>query len=158
MSAKCYQMSFDGHVLKRGFWIYIWKIKSSQGTFYYVGRTGDSSSPHAGSPFTRIGQHLDFRENAKGNSLSRRLQAAKVKPEDCCFAMLAIGPLFPEQSGMGNHRPLRDKVAAIENALGGVLRERGLAVLGSQSSRKPLDETLFQQVVKIVDREKFILN
>ncbi len=158
MSVKCYQMSFDGHVLKRGFWIYIWKVTGTQGAFYYVGRTGDSSSPHAGSPFTRIGQHLDFRANAKGNSLSKLLQGVGMKPDDCCFEMLAIGPLFPEQMEMEKHKPLRDNVAAIENALGEVLRERGLEVLGQQNSKKPLDKSLFRQVVKIVDQHKFILN
>ena len=158
MSAKCYRMSFDGHVLKRGFWIYIWKVKCPQETFYYVGRTGDSSSPHAASPFTRIGQHLDFRANAKGNSLSKQLQRCRVKPDDCCFEMLAIGPLFPEQRGMEKHTPFRDKVSAIEKALGGVLRERGLSVLSQQHCKKPLDGSLFRQVVKIIDRKKFILS
>lgn len=93
-----YSMSFDGHLLERGFWLYVWRIVSPQGVFLYVGRTGDSSSPHAGSPFSRIGQHLDFRPYAKGNALGRRLAAAGVRPAECLFEMLAVGPIFPEQT------------------------------------------------------------
>ena len=60
-----FEMGFEGEVLQRGFWLYVWKIAYDQETYLYIGRTGDSSSPNASSPFNRIGQHLDFRENAK---------------------------------------------------------------------------------------------
>jgi len=55
-----YEMSFDGHILQRGFWLYVWRIEFEGKQYYYVGRTGDSSSAHVSSPFNRIGQHLDF--------------------------------------------------------------------------------------------------
>ena len=54
-----YSMKFDGHLLARGFWLYIWEIKGASSHHVYVGRTGDTSSPHAQSPFKRVGQHLD---------------------------------------------------------------------------------------------------
>lgn len=70
---QSYTMRFDGHLLNRGFWLYVWEIKGPQSHHIYVGRTGDSSSPHASSLFKRIGQHLDHRPNAKGNALGRQL-------------------------------------------------------------------------------------
>ena len=70
---EVYRMSFNGQVLKRGFWLYVWKISTPRGKCLYVGRTGDSSSPNAASPFNRIGQHLDLRKNAKGNTMTKRL-------------------------------------------------------------------------------------
>ena len=91
-----YNMSFDGKVLKRGFWLYIWKIISSTSKkeYLYIGRTGDSSSHNAASPFHRIGQHLNFSKNAKGNSMAKHLREAGVDPLDCKYEMFAIGPVF----------------------------------------------------------------
>src|SRR5258708_4018436 len=133
---KCVCMSFDGWALKRGFWIYIWKVSSQKGVYFYVGRTGDSSSPNAASPFARIGQHLDSRPSAKGNSLARRLLDEGLDPCDCRFQMTAIGPLFPEKDKMREHKPFRDKMAALEKEVSELLRNQGLQVLGTHGSRK----------------------
>ncbi len=54
---KTHYMKFDGALLERGFWLYVWEITGDSSHHVYVGRTGDSSSPHAQSPFKRIGQH-----------------------------------------------------------------------------------------------------
>jgi hypothetical protein len=90
MPIKSYQMSFQGEVLERGFWLYIWEVVHGNNRYFYVGRTGDSSSAHAASPFYRNGQHLDFRENAKGNSLAKRLNEVGINPRTCNFRMLAL--------------------------------------------------------------------
>lgn len=148
-----YSMSFDGHLLERGFWLYVWRIVSPQGEFLYVGRTGDSSSPHAGSPFSRIGQHLDFRPYAKGNALGRRLAAAGVRPAECLFEMLAVGPIFPEQTTMEAHRPFRDRTAALEKALAEFLLKRNYQVLGTHHCAHMADEALFDQVRRLIDPE-----
>jgi hypothetical protein len=147
-----HRMSFDGQVLERGFWLYIWKISTSRDEYVYVGRTGDSSSPNAASPFRRIGQHLDSSDNAKANSLARRLRECGINPLDCKFEMYAIGPLFPEQDSMEKHRPIRDKVAALEHALGETLRAREYNVLGTQRSRKQLDQQIFEKVLRAIDQ------
>ena len=48
-------LSFSGELLQRGFWLYVWEVTAADGrTVHYVGRTGDSSSPNAQSPFTRF--------------------------------------------------------------------------------------------------------
>jgi hypothetical protein len=146
-------MKFDGALLQRGFWLYVWKICKGQDTWLYVGRTGDSSSPNASSPFNRIGQHLDGRPNAKGNSLSKRLREAGIDPIACAFEMVAIGPLFPEAVDMESHRPVRDQVGAVENALAKLLRGQGYHVLGRHGSTAKVDEAMLNQVREIVNHE-----
>lgn len=141
------RMEFNGKLLKRGFWLYIWDIKEDRKRHLYVGRTGDSSSPNASSPFRRIGQHLDSRLNAKGNALGRQLESAGIDAQNCTFEMTAIGPIFDEQKTMPEHKPLRDKTAALERALADELKRRGYNVLGSHPKAKEPDPALFEQVI-----------
>jgi hypothetical protein len=61
-----YEINFDGSILKRGFWIYIWTIHTQrEGFLIYVGRTGDTSSPNAQSAFNRVSQHVDPNPNSR---------------------------------------------------------------------------------------------
>ena len=109
-----YSMSFHGDLLKRGFWLYVWDIRTASERHLYVGRTGDSSSCNAASPFQRIGQHLDSRANAKGNALAKQLKKLAADPALCAFDMTAIGPLFPEQADFEAHKPIRDRVVLLK--------------------------------------------
>lgn len=60
-----HEIRFEGGILQRGFWLYVWKVTpADQAPLYYVGRTGDSSSTNAQSPFNRMGQHLGFARTA----------------------------------------------------------------------------------------------
>ncbi|MSR58901.1 MAG: hypothetical protein EXS05_14835 [Planctomycetaceae bacterium] len=145
---------FDGRILQRGFWLYVWTISHQNEEFLYVGRTGDSSSKYASSPFSRIGQHLDLRAKAKANSLLRNIREKKLEPTSCKFELFAIGPLFDEQADMASHRKHRDIVAPLEAALASYLKAAGYQVLGTHGSRKPLDESLFREVLAIVN-ERF---
>ena len=63
MSASTHTLTFPGAMTERGFWLYVWRIMSPIGELLYVGRTGDSSSPYASSPFARMGQHLGNNKN-----------------------------------------------------------------------------------------------
>jgi hypothetical protein len=146
-----YSMSFDGNVLARGFWLYVWDIRGPSFRRLYVGRTGDSSSPNAQSPFKRIGQHLDPSPNAKGNALGKQLSRAGIDPLECKFEMLAIGPIFPEQDTMDQHKPIRDQVAVLERALADFLRQQGYDVPGSHPRPVAPDGQLFTQVRTIVE-------
>jgi hypothetical protein len=141
------RMEFSGKLLKRGFWLYVWEIRGDETHHLYVGRTGDSSSPNASSPFRRIGQHLDTRLNAKGNALGKQLKKARIEAEACTFKMTAIGPIFDEQDTMPEHRPLRDKTGALERALAEELRRRGYEILGDHQSRVAVDTVLFDQLM-----------
>src|SRR3972149_5328752 len=90
-------LSFDGELLRRGFWLYIWRIMHGRSVLYYVGRTGDSSSRYASSPISRMGQHLSIQDSAAANMLIRHLRANGLDPCKCKYRLIAIGPLFPEQ-------------------------------------------------------------
>ena len=112
----------------------------------YVGRTGDSSSPHASSPFNRIGQHLDFRDTAKGNFLAKRLKEANVNPKKSTFKMLALGPLFLEQKTFELHVPFRDQMATFEYELANYLRDEGYSVLGAHHKGSSAEEPALSSV------------
>jgi len=155
MPLSAQSLSFSGPLLKRGFWLYVWEIQGVNEVVYYVGRTGDSSSAHASSPFNRVGMHFDIRPNAKGNSLIRRLRERKLDPECCEYRMVAVGPLFPEQPTFEKHTPYRNVVATLEHALATELRSRGLIVLGTHHPSAPLDQTLFASALHTIDGALF---
>ena len=143
-----YSMTFDGTLLERGFWLYVWDIRQNDDRYLYVGRTGDSSSANAASPFNRIGQHLDFRANAKGNALGKQLRRLNVQPSQCTFEMLAIGPIFPEQETFDLHKPIRDTVGALESALADELANRGYDVIGTHGRRVASDTEIWAEVLR----------
>ena len=94
-TASLHRLTLPGPMLQRGFWLYVWRVLTPKGERLYVGRTGDSSSPHATAPYTRMGQHLGF--SKAQNSLRRLLTEAGVEPESCKqFELISYGPIFPE--------------------------------------------------------------
>ncbi len=111
------EVRFDGEFLKRGFWLYVWEVATpDRGDFYYVGRTGDSSSCNAQSPFTRMGQHLG--STMSSNMLRTRLEELGVNREDCSYRLIAYGPVLSEAPRRwATHCARRNRVAAIEDAL-----------------------------------------
>lgn len=141
------RLRFDGTLLRRGFWLYVWRIREGERLFVYVGRTGDSASPFAASPFIRAGQHLDLREKARANALVRQLRAQGIDPLDANYDLVALGPLAPEAAERVSHWPLRDKVAALEAALAAELKSRGYDLIGSHGSKKSLDQELFARII-----------
>lgn len=145
---KAHQLSFGGAVLERGFWLYVWRVTCGEHVFFYVGRTGDSSSRFAASPFARVGQHLDLRPKASANMLLRHIRERGLDPRDCFFTLTAVGPIFPEQKSLEAHRRYRDIVAPMEAALARYLRDLGNDVCGSHSSKHPLDPKLFAQILR----------
>src|SRR5271170_1962311 len=147
-----YSMTFDGDILKRGFWLYVWEIKGTNSHHLYVGRTGDSSSANASSPFKRIGQHLDPSPRAKGNALGKQLRHAGIDCGDCMFEMTAIGPIFTEQSDFGSHIPFRDKMAAIERAVSDELKRRSYIVLGTHPRIGTVEPNLLGEITSLLDR------
>ena len=138
------KVTFGGRVLQRGFWLYVWEISVRNSVFLYVGRTGDSSSPNAQSPFNRMSQHLSF--NERSNVLRRRLRALSVDPERCAFRLVAHGPILKEASASEDHRRPRDITAALEKALAVALSEAGYNVINTVHCRTPLDDKLFANV------------
>ena len=146
-SASLHRISLTGELLRRGFWLYVWEVVPSAGSpVLYVGMTGDSSSPNAQSPFTRLGQHLGTNKHA--NALVRHLKGNNIEPSDCLsLELVAYGPVLEEADGMEHHRPLRKKVAALEKALCDALSDAGYNVLNTINCRGDLDSRLWEQVL-----------
>ncbi|TLM69244.1 MAG: hypothetical protein FDZ69_00285 [Deltaproteobacteria bacterium] len=147
MKIPIHELNFNGSLLSRGFWLYVWEITASDGChYYYVGRTGDSSTVNAQSPFSRLSQHLGM--NPKSNALRRHLDRAGVNPEACInFRLVSCGPLLAEAADEDTHRRSRDMVAAMEKALADAMAAAGYAMLNKVHCRKVLDEPLFDKVL-----------
>jgi hypothetical protein len=149
-----HRVSFSGAILERGFWLYVWRISCGLKEFYYVGRTGDSSSQYASSPFSRLGQHLDIRPSAKANTLLRHVRSHGLDPLDCTFELQAYGPLFPEQPSLDLHRNYRDQIAPLETVLAELIRGMGFNVVGVHGKPRRASPELRQEVERVF-REAF---
>jgi hypothetical protein len=146
--AVLHELQFDGSVLRRGFWLYVWEVTPPrEAPLYYVGRTGDSSSTNAQSPFNRMGQHLGFAENS--SMLRKHLGHHQIEPETCSFRLIALGPLEQESEAVerAEHDARRDVVAAMEKALARAMRDAGYRVMNEVKSRKALDAERFNDVL-----------
>lgn len=143
--ANTYTVSLDGGFLARGFWIYVWEVRDPEGAvMLYVGRTGDSSSPNAQSPFNRMGQHLGFAKNS--SMLRNHLKGREVSPDRCSFRLIAHGPILPEAEDWKSHVIRRDLAAAVEKQLAEDCVASGYDVLNSVASGKELDDELYAPV------------
>jgi len=140
-------LSFSGELLRRGFWLYVCEIETAKGDpWFYVVRTGDSSSAHPQSPFIRLSQHLGSNKNA--NALRRQLLNVGIEPNDRLkFEMVAYGPIHQERASMADHAPLRNLVVAMGKALCDALRTAGYKVLNSVNRRQKLDDQSWQKVL-----------
>jgi hypothetical protein len=147
-----HELSFGGGLLKRGFWLYVWEITKPDTTkLYYVGRTGDSSSRNAQSPFNRMGQHLGF--NKHGNPLRRYLEHKDIEPESCSFRLIAYGPVFEEAGSIEEHRLRRDKIGAMEKELADTMASAGYNVLNAVNCRIKVDKEIFACVLNAFSRQ-----
>ena len=147
-AAALHELRFNGSVLRRGFWLYVWEVTpEGQAPVHYVGRTGDSSSTNAQSPFNRMGQHLGFAANS--SMLRQHLTKLRLEPEACSFRLVALGPLEQESEAVerAEHDRRRDVVAAMEKALAGAMKDVGYRVMNKVHSRKTLDTARFGDVL-----------
>ncbi len=145
MKDATHELCFNGDLLARGFWLYVWEVAPHVGTkLYYVGRTGDSSSINAQSPFNRMSQHLGFAKNS--NMLRRHLEAHSVQPEHCSFHLVAHGPILEEASTRESHRKRRDMIAALEKGLAEAMQDAGYDVMNRVKCRKSFDEDCFRRI------------
>lgn len=142
-----HELRFDGQLLQRGFWLYVWEVTPPTGKpMHYVGRTGDASSPNAQSPFARMSQHLGFAKTSM--MLRKHLDARGVNPPSCSFRLIAHGPILPEAEckTWEVHRERRDVLAAMERVLCEELKAAGYDVLNTVSSRKVLNAEVYATV------------
>lgn len=143
---RIHRVSFDGSLLERGFWLYAWLLKNGVEKAVYVGRTGDSSSQFAASPFSRLSRHLDVRPSATANMLLRQVKKLGWNPFNCQYELVAFGPIFPEQTELDLHRSKRDIIAPLETELASLFRGEGFNVVGSHGKQRPTDKFLSDQI------------
>lgn len=144
---ELHEVVFQGEILRRGFWLYVWELMPRDGrSLYYIGRTGDSSSTNAQSPFNRMAQHLGFASNSC--MLRRHLGMHGVRPEECSFRLVALGPLEAESTATtrDEHDQRRNLIAAMEKALADTFAACGCLVMNRVGCRMPLDARRFKQV------------
>ena len=145
MAAKTHTLTLPAAMLMRGFWVYVWRVEAPEGEYLYVGRTGDTSSPYATSPYQRMGQHLGHRKTQ--NALRQHLERKGIEPEDChAFCLIAHGPLYPQAQDMEEHKARRDIVAGLEKALADALKAAGYEVLNTIRCRKPVNMEFFEGI------------
>lgn len=127
-------------MMKRGFWLYVWRVHLRDEVLLYVGRTGDESSPHASAPYDRFGQHLGRNKNA--NALRRNLEAKGLSLDQVtAYDFVFHGPIFAEAEDIERHMPLRDIVAGLEKALADALAAAGYIVVNKVNCRRLLHQT-----------------
>jgi hypothetical protein len=154
MAPETHVLTLPGPMLQRGFWLYVWRVETPVGEMLYVGRTGDSSTPYAAAPYTRMGQHLGSMKNQ--NALRSHLEKHGIDPRDCAnLHLISHGPLYPEMDRgdsiaraerWAEHVPIRDIVGAMEKALAEELATAGYTVLNTVKWRHPLDPVLWAPV------------
>jgi hypothetical protein len=139
VTPQLHDLRFDGAILQRGFWLYIWQVTDGTGhARYYVGRTGDSSSMNAQSPFARISQHLGTGKHT--SQLRGHLRRHGVEIGTSTFDLITYGPIFTEGQTMEEHRALRDRVAVLERELCDAMKAAGYDVLNTVKCRMSDDD------------------
>lgn len=150
-----YEVALEGGTLRRGFWLYVWEVTTpNEQKLLYVGRTGDSSSPKAASPFNRMGQHLGSIKAS--NMLRKHLRKRDMAPEDCIFRFVAHGPILTEAADWDGHVPRRDVVGGLEQQLERELRQAGWEVMNTVKGSFELDEQLWGEV-RLAFAERFVI-
>jgi hypothetical protein len=147
LDARTHVVEFDGGVLSKGFWLYVWVVTTPDGEqLLYVGRTGDNSSPYAREAFRRMGQHLGYEKTV--NMLRRALETRGIDVERCRYRFVAHGPIFAEVGSrkMDDHRIPRNEVGALEKALAEALKAAGYEVMNVVKWSAPLNEEIFELV------------
>ncbi|MHC3941862.1 hypothetical protein [Paenochrobactrum sp. BZR 201-1] len=102
-----------------------------------------------------MGQHLGFQKAS--NSLRRLLIEQDIEPEQCGqFDLVSYGPIFPEigkteeqeyGEQMKLHKPVRDRMAALERDLRNALAAAGYDVLNLVRSKAQPDPDTWRDVL-----------
>lgn len=161
MTINTHKLSLPPSMLKRGFWLYAWRVVTPDDQeLVYVGRTGDNSSPNASPAYIRMGQHLG--SAATQNALRKHLVNRGIAPEACqSFDLVAHGPIYPEvekpenfshedqllrKQLMEKHIPFRDIVGAMEKQLAEDLGKVGYTLLNTVKWRHKVDAELWKPI------------
>jgi hypothetical protein len=129
--------------LATGLWLHVWRIRTADVEFVYLGATQPSPNPETTSlPFERSGQKLALRPGPRAEWLGGRLQAAGIDITICTpETAIAIGPISPVNA----------KIEAVETALAGHLWSLGYRVLNEERAPNVFDRGLFGRVCELID-------
>jgi hypothetical protein len=116
MQLALYEFELPPQILKRGFWLYAWRVSGPDAEPYcYVGMTGDVNGS-AQSPYVRAGAHLGF--NPHNNALRRNLEDKGIAPDRCqSLSFAAFGPVFEFVPMAAEHNQNRLYVGKLERRL-----------------------------------------
>ena len=119
------------------------------------GTPGTTAAHMPTAPYTRMGQHLGFQKAS--NSLRRLLTEQGIEPEQCAqYDLVSYGPIFPEigktaeqdhGEQMELHKPVRDRMAALERDLRDALADAGYSVLNVVRSKAKFDPDTWPDVL-----------
>ena len=143
--AALHQISLPPPLLRKGFWIYVWRIRRrGRPPTFYVGMTGDTGSGKAQSPINRVSAHLG--PNEQSNALRRYLGANGTEIESCDgLEFAAYGPIGSVPTETAEYRVARAKIAALEKHLWQDMEAEGRDMLNRcPSCRTPHDPKLFE--------------
>jgi hypothetical protein len=147
MTGELHQFTIPAQILKRGFWLYIWKVGLPDGTIvHYVGMTGDTGAALAQSAMNRVAAHLG--RNIKSNALRRYLKSkCNIDLEDCAsIDFYAFGPVYDKPS-VSDYSRQRGKVAALEKHLWAQMQSGNYKMLNRQpQSLAELDSERWKDV------------
>ena len=128
MTLQTCEVRFDGGILRRGFWLYVWEITPPQGRVSVLrGTYRDARPPTRNRHSTGWASISGFTNN--GNMLRQHLLKQQVEPERCRFRLIALGPLEAESKASVRHEhdQRRDVMAAMEKALAELIAAAGPA-------------------------------
>ncbi|MCW7546267.1 hypothetical protein N7I30_21070 [Aurantimonas litoralis] len=163
MCPQTWQIELAPAMLKRGFWLYVFRAYLKDEAFLYVGRTGDNRPPQAASPYDRFGQHLGI-TNAAANGFRTYLSRRMAGHSDVSIKSLDFrcwGPIFEpviskSEFDKGNneqrdawakeHSKRRKIVGGLERRLAEELAFRGYSVLNTVRDGNDIDPKLWGQI------------
>jgi hypothetical protein len=146
MTAEMYHLSVPPPILKRNFWLYVWRVAlPSGGCAHYVGMTGDTGSARTQSAANRVAAHLGF---GIASALRKYVKEKKrTDLEDCrSLDFFAFGPVYPEPA-QPDYRTTRGKVAALEKHLWKRMKDTGYDMLNAEpQATATLDEDRWNEI------------
>jgi hypothetical protein len=145
MADEMHHLSISPSILRRGFWLYVWRIGlPTGGDAHYVGMTGDTGTAGAQTVANRIATHLGY--NIHSNALRRYiLNTEHAHLEDCrSLEFFAFGPVYPRPVQAVDYPTVRGKVAALEKHLWKRMQISGYDMLNPQprATDKPDEDRL----------------
>lgn len=150
-------------MLRRGFWLYVFRACVGNKVLLYVGRTGDNRPPQAASPYDRFGQHLGT-TNAAANGFRNYLADHVEGDWDAAVRSLDFrcwGPIFEpvvskakfdagtdqeRQDWAEEHARRRRIVGGLERRLAEELVCRKYNVVNTVRDRNEVDPEFWEQL------------